>query len=98
MNNLFGYECSPKFAFGGNHFYNPSCDTEAFRNGFYSQIRGTGSNLDPYSKVFPGTQQLGNESGINGPIYTANPDVGMLIQVKGRVDGTPGYHKMWWKY
>jgi hypothetical protein len=68
-----------------------------FRDGFSSHIRGMGSHLAPYTKVYPGTQQLGNESGINGPIYVSNPDVGLLDVVKGVHNENPRLHTLYWR-
>jgi len=79
--------CVPIFDGSGVHKYMPSCTNGRFRDGAYSHIRGDGVDLEHISKVFPGTGQLGNESGANGPIYTYNGDVGPLIILKRRHDG-----------
>lgn len=94
MNNN---QCVPKFGNDGVSKYMPQCTNGRFRDGTYSHIRGDGVDLQPHSKVFPGTGQLGNESGANGPIYVYNGDAGPLIIIKRRHDGTPGYQKIYWR-
>lgn len=89
--------CSQKFGFGGNHLYESQCPRNTVKNGYMSHIRGSGSNLYHNSKVFPGNYPLGNESGINGPLYVANPDIGPLITIKREHDGTPGYHRIYFR-
>lgn len=74
-----------------NHSYKPPCSTGQFNDGYHSHIRGFGSSNAPNTHVFPGTYQLGNESGINAPIYVSNPDVGNIITIKSRHDGYGPY-------
>lgn len=83
--------CKPIFRHNGHQKSMPMCTNGRFRDGAYSHIRGDGSDLYPTSKVFPGTMQIGNESGANGPIYIYNPDYGHLEILKRRHNGTPGY-------
>lgn len=75
----------------GVHKFMPGCTNGRFRDGAYSHIRGDGVDLAPKSKVFPGTMQIGNESGANGPIYITNPDYGHIEILKRRYNGTPGF-------
>lgn len=86
--------CTPKFHGPQNHTYLPQCALGNFQDGYYSQIRGTGSGLFDRSAVFPGTAQLGNESGVNMPIFNVNADRGVLIKIRHRYDGNPGYHRV----
>jgi len=79
--------CTPELDTGHNHHYQDylslcSLGGERFGEGYESHIRGKGSHLAPFTKVYPGSQQLGNEAGINGPIYVSNPDKGPLIIIK----------------
>jgi hypothetical protein len=87
--------CSPKFHGAENHMYQPKCMVGNFQDGYYSQIRGTGSGIFENSHVFPGTAQLGNESGVNMGIFNSNPDIGPLIKIRHRYNGNPGYHTVY---
>jgi hypothetical protein len=93
MNN----QCVPKFGGDGINKYMPQCTNGRFRDGTYSHIRGDGSDLQPYSKVFPGTAPLGNESGANGPIYVYNGDGGPVIIIRRRYIGPHEQHKIHWR-
>lgn len=60
-----------------------------FDAGYDSHIRGNGSGFTPHA-YFPGRQQIGNESGANGPLYAARPSAGMVIEINRRhVRGGP---------
>lgn len=83
--------CKPIFHHDGQRKFMPQCTNGRFRDGAYSHIRGDGSDLAPKTKVFPGTMQIGNESGANGPIYIYNPDYGHLEILKRRYNGSYGY-------
>ena len=79
--------CTPELDVNSQHRYQeylPLCVAggDRYRDGYSSHIRGTGSHLAPFTRVYPGSYQLGNESGVNGPIYASNPDVGPLIIIK----------------
>jgi len=51
-----------------------------FDSGYASAIRGQGYGYTN-THVFPGTQQIGNEAGANGPLYAQNPDRGFIVIV-----------------
>jgi hypothetical protein len=86
------FSCNPQFSSHG-HIYQPDCLVGNFRDGFYSQIRGTGSGVFPISHVFPGHQLLGQPDGINAPPMIVNPDVGNIIELKRAYD-RPGYDRI----
>ncbi len=87
--------CGPQFRRDGYRLLRSECSDGAFNNGYMSHIRGRGSGLYPHTHVFPGTMQVGNESGANGPIYVSNPDVGNIIEIKRNYDGLPGYYHIY---
>jgi homoserine acetyltransferase len=64
--------------------------TESFENGYYSHIRGEGSHLAPHTKVFPGTQPMGNPAGINAPLMLDTRG-GDFIILKRNYDGNGIY-------
>lgn len=69
------WQCNAQLKQSSQHYYMPPCGTNNFNLGYLSHIRGEGNGPIP-SHVFPGTAQLGNESGANGPIF---------------IDAFPGY-------
>jgi len=70
------------------------CLPHQFNSGYHSHIRGAGSGNFPH-KIFPGTQQVGNESGANGPLYASNPNEGLIVEVDRRHGGGHPWHKIY---
>lgn len=83
--------CTPHVRPNGFHLLTPYC-LKREDDEYLSHIRGSGSGLYPKTHVFPGTMQVGNESGANASIYVSNPDRGNIIRIKRRYDGEPGYY------
>ena len=64
-----------------------------FDFGFDSHIRGQGAGIMPH-KIFPGLQQIGNESGTNDSIYLSKPDVGPVIRISRKYQGRNDAHEL----
>lgn len=85
------YCAGTPYARGNNH-YLPMCSNNKFGLGFDSHIRGHNTRHElTRSHVFPGTEQLGNESGANGPIFIFNDGVN-FTELKRRYDGYGPYN------
>jgi len=81
-----------QYPYGQEVPYNVNLPME-FNSGFYSRIRGQGFGYMPH-KIFPGIQQIGNESGANDSIYLSKPDVGPVIQITRRYTGNNNAHQL----
>ncbi len=63
--------------------YNHPLAMQNFDSGYFHDS----SYLHTSQRVFPGLQQIGNESGANGPIYIVNAADAPLIAVNRRYIG-----------
>ncbi len=86
--------CIPQYRpDNGYHLAKPYCLITKEHDEFLSHIRGSNKGLYPHTHVFPGTMQVGNESGANASIYVSNPDRGNIIQLKRKYDDN-GYYNI----